>query len=296
MSKIAFVGLGNMGYAMARRVLEAGHQLNVYNRTAARGAALVRQGAVAYATPMAACQGVDAIVSMVADDLASRSVWLNPDGILAARPGVDALAIECSTLSHAWVMELSLEAKRRGFRYIDAPVTGLPDTAAAGELTLLVGAGFEDLEAARYLLAAFSKRVIRFGEIGAGTAYKLIVNMLGAVQIASAAEAMAIAEKAGLDVNIVAEAISVGQAASPQVIRNIRRMADDDHRRNVVFTPVLRLKDVQYGLQLAQNLGIGSPFGTLASAKFRQLCDLGFEHDNESNIIEVARREAPSRS
>ena len=296
MPKIAFVGLGNMGYAMARRVLEAGHQVNVYNRTAARAAALVRQGAVAYATPMAACQGVDAIISMVADDLASRSVWLNPDGILAAKLGVDTLAIECSTLSHAWVMELSLEVKRRGFRYIDAPVTGLPDTAAAGELTLLVGAAFEDLEAARYLLAAFSKRVIRFGEIGAGTAYKLIVNMLGAVQIASAAEAMAIAEKAGLDTNIVAEAISVGQAASPQVIRNTRRMADDDHKRNVVFTPVLRLKDVQYGLQLAQNLGIGSPFSTLASAKFRQLCDLGFERDNESNIIEVARREAPSRS
>src|SRR5579862_5007499 len=216
MSKIAFVGLGNMGYAMARRLLEAGHQVNVYNRTAASAAELVRQGAVAFATPMTACEGVDTIVSMVADDLASRSVWLGPDGILAANPGVDALAVECSTLSYAWVMELSLEVKHRGLRYIDAPVTGLPDTAAAGELTVLVGASPEDLKAAQYLLAAFSKRVIRFGEIGAGTAYKLIVNMLGAIQIASAAEAMAIAERAGLDLNIVAEAISVGQAASPQ--------------------------------------------------------------------------------
>jgi 3-hydroxyisobutyrate dehydrogenase len=296
MSKIAFVGLGNMGRAMARRVLDAGHQLNVYNRTATRAAELVRQGAVAYTTPMEACEGVDTIVSMVSDDLASRSVWLGPHGILAAIPGVDALAVECSTLSYAWVMELSREVQRRGLRYIDAPVTGLPDTAAAGELTALVGANSEDLEAAQYLLAVFSKRVIRFGEIGAGTAYKLIVNMLGAVQIASAAEAMAIAEKAGLDLNIVAEAISVGQAASPQVIRNTRRMADDDHKQNVVFTPALRLKDVQYGLQLAQTLGIGSPFSSLASAKFRQLCDLGFVGDNESNIIEIARREVPSGS
>jgi 3-hydroxyisobutyrate dehydrogenase len=296
MSKVAFVGLGNMGYAMARRVLDAGHHLNVYNRTASRAAGLVRQGATSFATPMAACEGADAIVSMVADDLASRSVWLGADGILAATPAAGAKAVECSTLSHAWVIELSLEAMRRGFRYIDAPVTGLPDAAAGGELTLLVGASEGDLEAARYLLAAFSKHIIRFGEIGAGTAYKLIVNMLGAVQIASAAEAMAIAERAGLDLNIVAEAIGMGQAASPQVIRNTRRMADDDHKRNVVFTPVLRLKDVQYGLQLAQNLGIGSPFGALASTKFRQLCELGFVDNNESSIIEIARREAPNRS
>jgi 3-hydroxyisobutyrate dehydrogenase len=296
MSKVAFVGLGNMGHAMAKRLLEDGHELHVYNRTESRAATLVWEGATFFTTPMAACEGADAIVSMVADDPASRSVWLGPQGILAAKPAVEALAIECSTLSHAWVIELSLEAKRRGLRYIDAPVTGLPDVAAAGELTLLVGASPEDLEAARYLLAAFSKRVIRFGAIGAGTAYKLIINMLGAVQIASAAEAMAIAERAGLDLNIVAETISIGQAASPQVSRNTRRMADDDHKRNVVFTPVLRLKDVQYGLQLAQNLGIGSPFSSLAGAKFRQLCDLGFERDNESSIIEVARSEAPGRS
>jgi 3-hydroxyisobutyrate dehydrogenase len=293
MSKVAFVGLGNMGYSMARRVLEAGHHLHVYNRTASRAEVLVGQGATFFATPMAACAGADAIVSMVADDLASRSVWLGPHGILAAKAAKEALAVECSTLSHPWVMELSKEVRRRGLRYLDAPVTGLPDTAAAGDLTLLVGAGAEDLEAARYLLAAFSKRIFRFGEIGAGTAYKLIINMLGAVQIASAAEAMAIAERAGLDLNIVAEAIAMGQAASPQVIRNTRRMTDDDHKRNVVFTPVLRLKDVQYGLQLAQNLGIGSPFGSLAGAKFRQLCDLGLVDDNESNIIEIARREVP---
>ncbi len=295
MSKVAFIGLGNMGQAMATRVLEAGHDLNVYNRTAGRAEALVQRGATLSASPMAACEGVDAIVSMVANDSASRSVWLGPEGILAAKPAADALAVECSTLSHGWVTELALEARHRGLRYIDAPVTGLPDAAAAGELTLLVGASDEVLEAARFLLAAFSKRVIRFGDIGAGTVYKLVVNMLGAVQIASAAEAMAIAERAGLDLNLVAEAIATGQAASPQVVRNTRRMADDDHKRNVAFTPVLRLKDVQYGLQLAQSLGIGSPFSSLASAKFGQLCDRGYVHDNESAIIEIARSELPGR-
>src|SRR6185437_5049904 len=156
-----------------------------------------------------------------------------------------ALAIECSTLSYDWVMELAAESHRLGIRYVDAPVTGLPDTAAAGELTLLVGAAAADLDASGAILSAFSQRIIHFGAVGTGTAYKLIVNLLGAVQIASAAESMAIAERAGLDLAAVADAIASGQAASPQVVRNTRRIVDGDHDRDVVFTPALRSKDVR---------------------------------------------------
>ncbi len=129
-------------------------------------------------------------------------------------------------------------------RYIDAPVTGLPSAAAAGELTLLVGAAVEDLQACRALLEVLSNRIIHFGPIGTGTAYKLIVNLLGAVQIASAAESMALAERAGLDLAVVSDAIASGQAASPQVVRNTRRIVEGNHDRDVVFTPTLRLKDV----------------------------------------------------
>src|SRR5262249_36445126 len=98
-----------------------------------------------------------------------------------------------------------------------------------------------------------------------------------------------IAERAGLDMQIVGEAIATGQAASPQVVRNSRRMIDNDHERNVVFTPTLRKKDVEYALRFAESLGIGSPFGALAAEQLRQLCDLGHTHANETKIIEVAR-------
>ena len=296
MATIAFIGLGKMGGAMASRVLAAGHRLNIYNRTAARAAPFIDRGARVFDSARAACRGADALSAMVTDDAASRSVWLGPDGVLAAQTAANALAIECTTLSYDWVMELSREVATRGLRYIDAPVTGLPDAAAAGELTVLAGAGPEDLAAAEALLAAFARRIIHFGAVGAGTAYKLIVNMLGAVQIASAAEAMAIAERVGLDLRVVADAIATGQAASPQVTRNTRRMADGNHTRNVVFTPALRLKDVQYGVRLARTFGIGSPFGSLASSKFRQLCELGHIDDNESSVVEVARREATDRT
>ena len=265
MRNIAFIGLGRMGAGMATRLLMTGHTVTVYNRTSAKADPLVRAGARLARTPREACDGAEAIVSMTADDEASRAVWLGANGILAASPAAGAFAVECSTLSHDWVMELSAATAKRGLRYLDAPVTGLPEAATAGALTLLVGAAAEDLQACGPLLAALSKRVIHFGPVGTGTAYKLIVNLLGAVQIASAAESMAIAERAGLDLAVVAEAIASGQAASPQVVRNTRRIAEGNHDRDVIFTPALRLKDVRYALKLVRKLGIGSPFGELAS-------------------------------
>jgi 3-hydroxyisobutyrate dehydrogenase len=214
-----------------------------------------------------------------------------PAGGGSAVPGT--FAIECSTLSHDWVAELAAVARVHGLRYIDAPVTGLPDTAAAGELTLLVGADPTDLDAARPILSAFSQRIIHFGAVGTGTAYKLIINMLGAVQIASAAESVALAERAGLDMKVVADAIATGQAASPQVIRNTRRMVEGDRNRNITFTPRLRLKDVAYALQLASKLDLGTPFGGLAARAFSQLCETGHADENESNVIVVAREQRP---
>jgi 3-hydroxyisobutyrate dehydrogenase len=293
MARVAFVGLGNMGQGMASRLLEDGHQLNLYNRTASRAEAFVLRGAQLFESPKKACKGVDAVISMVADDGASRAVWLGREGILAADIAKNGFAIECSTLSHDWVAALSSRCKAHGLRYIDAPVTGLPDAAAAGALTFLVGAEVDDLHSARGILDSLSQRIIRFGPIGAGTAYKLIINMMGAVQIASAAEALAIAERAGLDIAFVADAIATSQAASPQVIRNTTRMVAEDHDHNIVFTSALRLKDVEYAVRFARAVGIGSPFGALAEGIYRQLCDMGYAKLNESKVIEVFRSQLP---
>ena len=293
MTSVAFIGLGKMGVGMAQRLLNAGHDLRVYNRTRSKTTILKEAGARVCDTAWDACAGADVVIAMTADDASSRTVWLGADGVLAAQLAPRAFAIECSTLSYDWVMELSAEAEARDFRYIDAPVTGLPEHAAAGTLTLLVGADPTDLDSARPFLGAISQRILRFGGVGSGTAYKLIINMIGAVQIASVAEGLSIAERAGIDLAVVAEAIATGQAASPQVVRNANRMVANDHEQNVVFTPVLRLKDVDYALKFARRLGIGSPFGRLAASQLRRLCDLGHTRANESKIIEVARLQTP---
>jgi 3-hydroxyisobutyrate dehydrogenase len=286
--RVGFIGLGMMGAGMAGRLLAAGHQVSVYNRTASKSHALVASGARLAHSPADACRDVDAVFCMVSDDAASRAVWLEEEGVLSAGLAPGVLAIECSTLSYEWVMELAHTVTDRGLRHIDCPVTGLPVSAAEGTLTLLVGAQAADLADARGLLGAISNRILHFGTVGTGTAYKLIINLIGAVQIAAAAEGMALAQRAGLDLNVVVEAVASGQAASPQVVRNVRRMAAGDHDQNVVFTPALRLKDVEYALRLVRGLQMTAPFGELAQRGLVELCDRGRAQANESSIFEVA--------
>ena len=278
-----------MGSAMASRLLARNYELTVYNRTAERARPLVATGAVLAQTPRAACAGAHAVIAMTADDVSSRAMWLGEDGALAGELAPQTLAIECSTLSHEWAVELGSRAAQRGLRYVDSPVTGLPEAAAAGELTLLVGAAPADFAAARPLLDALATRVLHFGPVGAGTAYKLAINLIGAVQIASAAEGLALAERAGLDPKLVVAAIATSQAASPQVVRNTQRMVDGEFSRNIVFTPVLRLKDIDYALRLAESLGVSTPFGAAAREAFAQLVALGAGADHEARIIEIAR-------
>jgi 3-hydroxyisobutyrate dehydrogenase len=289
MKRVAFLGLGRMGAAMASRLLERGYDVTVYNRTKKRAEPLVAAGAKLAPTPRDACANVEAVIAMTADDESSKAMWLGDDGALAAELAPNALSIECSTLSHEWAVELGRRVAERGLRYVDSPVTGLPDAAATGELTLLVGAETAALEAARSLLDALATRVLHFGAVGAGTAYKLAINLIGSVQIASAAEGLALAERAGLDPKLVVDAIATSQAASPQVVRNTRRMIEGEFARDIVFTPVLRLKDVDYALRLAGSLGVATPFGAAARQAFARLVALGAGADHEARVIEVAR-------
>lgn len=292
MARVAMIGLGRMGSGMAGRLLAAGHELVVANRTPERAAGLLAAGAVLASSPAAAAGGAAAVIAMVSDDAASRAVWDGPEGALAGLvPG--ALVIECSTLSADRVRALAAAAGAAGLRYIDSPVTGLPEAAAAGELTLLVGADPADLEAARPFLDPLAAQLLHFGPVGAGTAYKLIVNLIGAVQIAGVAEGLALAERAGLDLAQVVAALAIGQAASPQVVRNSVRMAAADHDRDVVFSANLRRKDADYAMRLAAQLGVGAPFGQVALDGLDELLATGLGAANESAIIEVARRRAP---
>ncbi|MCA6121593.1 NAD(P)-dependent oxidoreductase [Bradyrhizobium sp. WSM 1704] len=287
MQRVAFIGLGRMGHGMAGRYLDAGFTVTVWNRSRAKAEDLIARGAQWATSPEDAAIDADAVVTMVADDEASRAVWLTKDGA-AATMKAGTLAIECSTVSYQHALEMAGELHSRGLIYIDCPVTGLPEAAAAGKLTLLVGADPADLERAQPYLAPIGSTIRHFGAVGTGTVFKLINNLLGAVQIASLAEGIAIAEQAGLDMQLVAEALATGAVASPQVIRHSRRMIDRNFS-GATFTAALRHKDAEYAVRLAQTLLPGVPVSRAAVTSYAKAKAHAPDAD-EGRMIEIVSR------
>ena len=288
MPRVAFIGLGRMGQGMAGRYLDAGFTVAVWNRSKAKAEDLIARGARWAASPADAADGAEAIVTMVADDEASRAVWLGKDGAAAAmKPG--SLAIECSTVSHQHTLDMARELRARGLIYIDCPVTGLPQAAAAGKLTLLVGADAVDLNRAKPYLAPIGDVIRHFGAVGTGTVFKLINNLMGAVQIASLAEGIAMAEQAGLDMNLVAEALATGAVASPQVIRHSKRMVARDFS-GASFTAALRHKDAAYAVKLAETLLATTPLVGHAAVEAYARAKAEMPDDDEGRMIEIISR------
>jgi 3-hydroxyisobutyrate dehydrogenase len=285
MTRVAFIGLGRMGHGMAGRYLDAGFSVKVWNRSQKKADDLIARGAEWGSSPMRAAEDADAVVTMVADDEASRAVWLSKDGA-AATMKAGTIAIECSTVSYKHALDMAKELHGRGLIYIDSPVTGLPDAAAAGKLTLLVGADPADLEIARPFLAQLAATIRHFGAVGTGTVYKLINNLMGAIQIAGIAEGLAIAEQAGLDMKLVLEAIETGVAASPQVIRHSKRMVARNFS-GATFTAALRHKDAAYAVALAESLLSGAPLMGRAAVDAYARAKAVAPDDDEGKMIEI---------
>jgi 3-hydroxyisobutyrate dehydrogenase len=285
MARVAFIGLGRMGHGMAGRYLDHGFTVAVWNRSKAKAEDLIARGAQWATSPEDAAIDADAVVTMVADDEASRAVWLSKDGA-AATMKAGTIAIECSTVSYKHALDMATELHGRGLIYIDSPVTGLPDAAAAGKLTLLVGADPADLEIARPFLAPLAATIRHFGAVGTGTVYKLINNLMGAIQIAGIAEGLAIAEQAGLDMKLVLEAIETGVAASPQVIRHSKRMVARNFS-GATFTAALRHKDAAYAVALAESLLSDAPLMGRAAVEAYARAKAVAPDDDEGKMIEI---------
>ncbi|GAB5468103.1 MAG: NAD(P)-dependent oxidoreductase [Rhodospirillales bacterium] len=286
MARLAFFGLGKMGSGMAARLLSAGHEVTVWNRSPGRAEALLAAGASEARSPAEAAERAEVLVSMVADDAASDAVWLGAEGALARAPK-GALAVECSTVSHEQARRLEAAAREQGHAYLDCPVNGPPTAAAAGELVLLVGAEADDLTRARPYLEPLSKSILHFGAVGTGTAFKLINNLLGAIHVASIAEAAHLARKLGLDSETLVAAVESGPCASPHVKRMIRPMAEGRLADSFGLAIGLREKDSRYCLAMAQALDTGMAVGETAYDWYRLALDSVADQD-DSAMLQVA--------
>jgi 3-hydroxyisobutyrate dehydrogenase len=285
--KVAVLGLGIMGAGMARQLVAKQFDVTVWNRDAAKAATLASAGARVAATPAVAAAGADIVLAMLANDDASRSVWLGSEGALAAMR-TDAVAIESSTLTVEWIRELAAAAKAQAIAFLDAPVTGSKAQAESGALSFLVGGPVEVLERVRPALAAMAGHIAHLGATGSGAMMKLINNFLCGVQVASLAEAIAMAERSGLDARQAAGVLSAGSPGSPLVKIVAQRMLDRAYEPNF-FIPLMA-KDLRYAQQAFAHAGIPLASADAARAHFVDAERAGMGQKDIAAIVELLRR------
>jgi 3-hydroxyisobutyrate dehydrogenase len=283
---VALLGLGTMGSGMAANLLKAGFPLAVWNRSRAKAEALAAQGARVAETPADAARGASVILSMLADDAASRAVWLGEDGALAAA-NKGAVLIDCSTVSPTWIAELAQATEARGLEFLDAPVTGSKMQAAGGQLTFLVGGETEALERVRPVLEAMSKEIAHLGPVGSGAKMKLLNNFLCGVQVASLAEGIVWMERSGLDVDKALDLLKRGAPGSPLLANLSARMMNRDYAVN--FYLKLMAKDLTYAEKAAAESGVELTTAVNARGLFERATVEGYGEEDMSSVVEVLR-------
>ena len=285
---VAILGLGIMGGRMAGRLLSAGFTLAVYNRNPESALPYSGAGAWAASSPDEAASRADVVIGMVADDLASRAVWLGDRGALAGASRGSTL-IECSTLSVGWVRELATAAAQRGCEFLDAPVTGTKPHAASGELLFLVGGAAGVLDAVRPVLSVLGRDAIYLGPHGSGAMMKLIHNFVCGVQAASLAEAMAMIDAAGLERARAVSILTEGAPGSGIVKRVASRAAANDFDPN--FTLRLMTKDLMYAENEASAKGIRLKTASSALEVFQQALASGHREEDFSAVTKAVKRD-----
>ncbi len=246
--RVGVLGAGVMARGMIRNLIGAGHEVRVYNRTAARVEPLVAAGAEAARTPAEAAMGMDAVMSCVTDAAAMRAVWLGQEGALAALPP-GALAIDLSTIGPAAARALAAACQTHPAVFVDAPITGGEAGAAQGTLTIFASGDDAALDRAQPLFEAIGRRVHRVGPAGSGQAVKLIQNLVGGLNLLAAAEGVALAHAAGLSGATVLGMLgeTTSQSRSAEIL--LDRLGSG--RTEPGFSVRNRLKDFTLALELA---------------------------------------------
>ncbi len=281
MSKITFIGLGVMGYPMAGHLAAAGHEVTVYNRTAAKAEAWVAEHkGKSAATPALAAAGAEAVFTCVGNDDDLRQVTLGPDGAIAAMaPG--ALYVDHTTVSASIARELA--AARDDILVLDAPVSGGQAGAVNGALTIMCGGTPEAFAAAEPVMAAYAKRSGLMGPAGSGQLTKMVNQIAIAGVLEGLAEAMHFALSAGLDAPAVIDVIGKGAAQSWQMDNRAGTMAKGEF--DFGFAVDWMRKDLGLVLDEAKRLGISLPATALVDQFYGDVQAMGGRRQDTSSLI-----------
>ncbi|MBU3031468.1 NAD(P)-dependent oxidoreductase [Paracoccus marinaquae] len=283
MAKLAFLGLGVMGYPMAGHLRAAGHEVTVYNRSPAKAAAWVAQhGGASAPTPREAARGAEFVLACVGNDDDLRSVCLGAEGAFSGM-GQGAVFVDHTTVSAAVTRELAEAAAAAGNGYVDAPVSGGQAGAENGQLSVMCGGGQADFDRAAPVIAAYAKICRLMGEVGAGQMTKMCNQIAIAGLVQALSESLAFARKAGLDVEKVVEVISQGAAGSWQMANRHKTMAAGAFEHG--FAVDWMRKDLAICLAAADEVGASMPVTALVDQFYKEVQGMGGGRWDTSSLI-----------
>ncbi|MCF8487271.1 MAG: NAD(P)-dependent oxidoreductase [Rhodobacteraceae bacterium] len=287
MAKVAFLGLGVMGFPMAGHLAAKGHEVTVYNRSAAKAEAWVaKHGGRSAATPREAAMGQDFVMACVGNDDDLRGICLGADGAFA---GMDAGAVfvDHTTVSALVTRELSGVAVDKGLGFVDAPVSGGQAGAENGVLSVMCGGDQGQYDRAEPVIGAYSRVCRRLGESGAGQIAKMMNQICIAGLVQGLAEALAFGEKAGLDGEAVVEVISQGAAGSWQMANRHKTMLED--KFDFGFAVDWMRKDLGICLATANEIGASLPVTALVDQFYKDVQRMGGGRNDTSSLIRRLR-------
>ena len=291
--KIGFIGLGHMGSAMAKNLVLAGHDVTVFNRTPGRGGALVQLGAHEATDIAGACHG-EAVITMLADDVAVTDTALGKDGVLANLPR-GAIHISMSTISVALSKRLTQAHAQAGQRYIAATVMGRPDMAAAANLFVLAAGDAASVEICRPLFDSLGQKTSYVGpDPSAANLIKLTANFLQAAVIEALGEAVALIGKAGIDRRAYIDVLTSTVFTAP-AYKIFGPLIAEGRFEPAAFAAPLGYKDIRLALAAAENLRVPMPLANLLHDRFVRLFAQGGERLDWAAIGALAGEDAGDR-
>lgn len=289
--KVAFVGLGNMGAAMARTLIKAGHQLTVYNRTRQRAETLTAEGAMVAESPGGAASGVEAVITMLADDHALEAVVFGVGNILESLP-TNAIHISMSTISVALSRRLAATHRERKQHYVSAPVFGRPEAAAAAKLFIVASGASAAVERCRPLFDAMGQKTFIAGDDPSGAnVIKLTGNFLITTVIESLAEGLALVRKSGLDANQFLDVLTNSLFNAP-IYKTYGSLIAAEKFSPPSFKLPLGLKDNRLLLAAAEEKSVPMPMASLVRDRFLSALAQGLGESDWSAIARISAKEA----
>ena len=282
--KIGFVGLGIMGKPMAQNLLKAGHSLTVHNRSKASVRELVAGGATDGKSPRGVATASEVIVTMLPDSPDVEQVTLGPEGILeGAKPGT--VLIDMSTISPQVSQKISEEVEKKGVEMLDAPVSGGDVGARDGTLSIMVGGKKEVFDKSLDILSAMGKNVVHVGNIGAGGAVKLANQVIVAGTIQAVAEGLVLGAKAGVDPELIVQAVGGGLARCGILEVRAPRMLSGIFEPG--FMVKLHLKDLGLALSAGKSLEVPLPTTAYVNEMFKALVAQGKGDQDHSSLLQI---------